>query len=290
MSSSPLDRARSRQSVADYYDYTTPFYRAFWHGDSAALHFGLSTAWTRNARDELVQTNRFLADVAEIDRSTRVLDAGCGIGGSAIWLATHFGARVTGLTLSRRQAEVAQRCSERFGVTDLVDVRVADYLASGIESESFDVVWAIESLCYAEDKTEFLREAFRLLRPGGRVVVIDGLVTRAPDSAAEARGFRTFLRGLVLPDLASRDGLLAGMREAGFSACRSWDLTGAVARSSNRLHRRCAAGLPLALAGNALGLTPHMLTENIRAGVVQRSLVRSGLISYMAVRGDKIAP
>ena len=290
MRASGSSEQRLHDAIAAYYDYTTPFYRLFWHGDTAALHFGLAARSTRSAGDELLQTNRFLARVGGIDRFTRVVDAGCGIGGSAIWLASHFGAQVTGLTLSSRQAARARREIRRRGVADLVDVRVADYLDSGIADASVDVVWAIESVCYADDKAEFLGEAFRILRPGGRLVLADGLLTREPESSAERGRLGTFLEGLVLPGLASRDDLVAGMREAGFTACRYWDQTSAVLPSSQRLRRRCAAGLPLALAGQALGLTPKLLTENLRAGIVQWSLVRSGLISYSVLRGEKPRP
>ncbi len=48
-----------------------------------------------------------------------------------------------------------------------------NYLNTGYPAESFDLVWAIESVCYANNKKEFLQEAFRLLKKGGRLIVAD---------------------------------------------------------------------------------------------------------------------
>src|SRR5262249_51577782 len=144
-------------------------------------------ASTRGARDELLNTNRVLADVARIGPDARVLDAGCGVGGSAVWLARHTGARVLGLTLSPRQARHARAFARHHDVARQVEIGVRDYLHTHLPDRSFDVVWALESSCYAADKRAFLREAFRLLAPGGRLVLGDGFLLRAPRTARERR-------------------------------------------------------------------------------------------------------
>ena len=277
--SSDSPSSQQHVAVARYYNYTLPFYRWFWHGRTWGLHYGLAEPWTRDAGDEILNTNRFLARVAKIDRTCSVLDAGCGIGGSAVWIASHLGADVTGITLSERQLLRANELAARHGVARQVRFELRDYERSGYPEESFDVVWAIESACYAVDKPRLVRELYRLLRPRGRLVVADGFLRRQP-LAGETEDFRTFLRGLVLPNLAEGGAFEAALREAGFCEVRRWDKTLSATPSSLRMHRRCSAGYPLSRLGELAGVIPSLLTRNIRAGVVQLGLVRSGLIAY----------
>jgi SAM-dependent methyltransferase len=272
--------------VARYYDYTVPYYRIFWHGRTAGLHYGLAEPWTRSAADELIGTNQFLASVSRVDAHCDVLDAGCGVGGSAVWLASHLGAHVTGVTLSHRQARHARRLAEHRAVADRVRFFVGDYERLALPEAHFDVVWAIESACYAEDKRRFIAAAIRLLRPGGRLVVADGFLLRMATDL-EAQLLTTFLEGLALPNLAHADDFDSALRESGFSRVERFDKTAAATPSAQRLRRRCAAGLLPSRIGEAVGWLPPLLTRNIRAGIVQLDLVERGLVGYQVFCATK---
>ncbi|MEK7118311.1 MAG: class I SAM-dependent methyltransferase [Patescibacteria group bacterium] len=89
-----------RKKIEDYYDYTLNFYKLFWHGDTRAVHYGIWDEQTKNLRDALFDMNKFLAEKANIRRGEKVLDAGCGVGGSAFWLVENLGAQVVGITIS----------------------------------------------------------------------------------------------------------------------------------------------------------------------------------------------
>ena len=90
----------SNQDVANYYDHTAPHYRQFWRLDkSMALHYGFWKPGTKTFKESLENTNAELATLAQIDASDHVLDAGCGVGGSAIFLAKKVGCQATGITL-----------------------------------------------------------------------------------------------------------------------------------------------------------------------------------------------
>jgi len=71
-----------------------------------------------------------------------VLDAGCGVGGSAIWLAREKGAHVTGITITPHQVDAANKNAQRHKVADKVRFERRDFTATGYPDASFDVVWA----------------------------------------------------------------------------------------------------------------------------------------------------
>ena len=121
--------------------------------------------------------NEVMMEAANIKSTDKVLDAGCGIGGSSIFLAEKIGCNVTGISLSEKQINKAKELAIKKKVEDKVDFKVMNYCATDFPDESFDIVWGCESICYADDKEQFIKEACRLLKPGGRLVVADGFVT-----------------------------------------------------------------------------------------------------------------
>jgi SAM-dependent methyltransferase len=121
------------------------------------------------------------------------------------------------------------------GVGGLTDFRVMDYCRTDFPDGSFDVVWACESVCYADDKALFIREAYRLLKPGGRLVLADGFVTRFENNADST--IRQWLKGWQVNYLESAERMTMFMRETGFSAVQFRDITREVFPSSRRLYR-----------------------------------------------------
>ncbi|MEN8159712.1 MAG: methyltransferase domain-containing protein [Myxococcota bacterium] len=272
----------TRAAIVRYFDETVPYYRVFWHGGAGALHFGMRGPGVTRHRDELLNANRVLADAASIRSGERVLDAGCGVGGSAIWLARERGARVLGLTLSPEQVLVGTEAARLAGVAECVELRVADYTESQLPDASVDVVWAHESACYAADKRALVAEAARILRPGGRVVVADGFRARAPRLGERAL-CRAFERGLELPPLAPIDSLLSDLRECGFVVALSESRLRDVTPSSRRLFWRCLLSYPLALLGWAIGRVPKALLANSLSGVSLYPMVVLGVVDYCLV-------
>src|SRR5215813_12507551 len=91
-------------AIIGYYDETWLDYRMLWlNPDNLAVHFGYTDSTTRSHTDALKNMNRVLADRVRIQPGERVLDAGCGVGGSSLWLARERGAEVVGITLAPSQ-------------------------------------------------------------------------------------------------------------------------------------------------------------------------------------------
>lgn len=168
----------THKDIADYYNQTLPHYRFWWKmNQSKSIHYGIWDQETNNFQEALLNTNRQMAALAEVQLNSRVMDAGCGVGGAAFFLASNFACRVEGISLSNKQIELAKGFSVALNLQKLTHFQVADYNKTPFEKESFDLIWACESLCYAENKNLFLAEAHRLLKPGGKMVLSDYFLT-----------------------------------------------------------------------------------------------------------------
>ena len=162
------------RDVANYYDQTENHYRRWWKLEkSLGLHYGIWCEGIKNLHEAVLNTNALLANLGEIKSTDVVLDAGCGVGGSAIYLAKNIGCTVTGITLSEKQAMTATEFAKQHEVSNLVLFRAMNYTATSFADNSFDVVWAIESMQTAVDKSDFLKEAKRILKPNGKIVLAD---------------------------------------------------------------------------------------------------------------------
>lgn len=109
---------------------------------------------------------------AETDSQAKVLDVGCGVGGTSRYLAKKFGpgAEVTGITLSPNQVKRATELAREQGVPN-VNFKVMNALAMDFPDNSFDVVWACESGEHMPDKKAYINEMMRVLKPGGKYVM-----------------------------------------------------------------------------------------------------------------------
>ncbi|QLE58775.1 cyclopropane-fatty-acyl-phospholipid synthase family protein [Nostoc sp. TCL26-01] len=282
----------SVETIVNYFDHTLPIYRKYWYrnSESYALHYGFWEKDTQNFSESLVNTNKFLADKLNIKASDTILDAGCGVGGSTIWLAKTFQAKVIGITISEKQVEEAKKLAKANHVEHLVDFQVQNYLNTNFLDESFDVVWAIESVCYAEQKQDFLQEAFRLLKHGGRLGIADGFQGRDFQHTDEVEMMNVFNEGLAIPNIAKISDFKDYLNDIGFKNVELWDKTQAVLHSARRIYLLCSFIYPLRRILKIF--KPHsrtlaILEKNNCAGIVQYKLVKSGLGAYAVFSGEK---
>merc|ERR1719203_648148 len=106
------------------------------------------------------------------DSNAKVLDVGCGVGGTSRYLAKNLGpnAEVTGITLSPNQVKRAGELAIEQGVPN-ANFRVMNALEMEFPDNSFDIVWACESGEHMPDKELYIQEMMRVLKPGGKFVM-----------------------------------------------------------------------------------------------------------------------
>jgi tocopherol O-methyltransferase len=236
----PGPLARDEALVAGHYDALDQFYREIW-GDH--VHHGL---WVTGQESVAVATRAMVDRVltwARVGTGSVVVDAGCGYGGTSRILAREFGCRVSGFTLSSAQADYARRLGGG------PDYQVRSWLDNGLPPGETDAVLAIESLSHMVDKPLAFAQAARVLRPGGRLVLVDWMSCDSPSLLQRRALLGPIAREGRLPSLCTTGEYGDHARTAGLrmltvedlAPFRPWRTWGIVAR---RLARRLATDPP----------------------------------------------
>jgi len=285
-----LSSAELQADAAKHYDDCYNDYLVAWcNRDNLALHYGYwDEAKPYDQHQALLNKNQILYEKAGIQAGDKVLDAGCGIGGSSIWMAKQHGNRVTGITISAKQADYAGQHAKRHGVAELVDFQVADFCAMPFPDAAFDVVWALESSCHALNKGDFLSEAWRVLRPGGRVVVCDGFVLQRSFSEDQWRAVVTCLNGWAVPNLCSRDEFTGLLEREAFQSIQCHDITAQTQASVEHMYKVARRLQPVQKISQWLGLRSKAQTANYLVGLAQHQLFTEKLTEYCIFTAQKI--
>jgi SAM-dependent methyltransferase len=114
-----------------------------------------------------------LAARGSLGPGLRVLDVGCGLGGSARYVAAELGCRATGIDLTQEYVDTANQLARLVGLGDAVEFRRASALELPFADASFDVVWTEHAQMNIADKRRFYGEIARVLAPGGRLLFHD---------------------------------------------------------------------------------------------------------------------
>lgn len=192
-------RKSDRKAIEYHYDVSNAFY-ATWL-DPAMVY---SCAYYRSADDDLAT-----AQIGKLDHVCRklmlapgqtLLDIGCGWGALAIHAATNYGVRVTGITLSRNQLDLATRRVREAGLEGQVEIRLQDY--RDVPGEAvFDRISSIGMFEHVGLKNlgAYFEIVHRLLKPGG-ITMNHGITSADAESRSVGLGAGEFIDRYVFPD------------------------------------------------------------------------------------------
>lgn len=206
----------------------------------AHLHYAWDLESSPSLDHAILETTRQAMALLDLDgiAEPHLFEPGCGIGGGVTQVAHMLpNATITGLSLVESQLCVARARAIAENVAATTALVCGNYLRSPFASGSFDGIFAIETLVYvpAAERGLLFRELLRLLRPGRRLVCLDGFRVRDPATATERDIIQTVMDGWTLPLPALAGEFSAHAREAGFELVAQQDLTSHIRASAQRI-------------------------------------------------------
>ncbi len=220
---------------------------------------------------------RELVALLQPQQGERLLDIGSGIGGPARWIAAKFGCHVTGVDLTPEFCSAAEALNAASGMKDQVTIIRGSALALPVPDGAFDAAYSQNVIMNIADKALFYREAFRALRPGGRLALSNLCAGAAGAPYYPVPWATTSETSFLATPQAMRADLVA----AGFEIADFRDTTAATQEAQRRNRERLEQGdLPRVAANIILGARSRQMqinslrnTEEGRCAVIE-ALVR----------------
>lgn len=172
--------------------------------------------------------NEQLAKNLGMPAGSVILDAGCGEGGVALYLARNYQLNITGIDLLDFNISNAKASCIKLELTDLVSFKLADYSKTGFPSSSFDAIYTMETLVHSPNYQETVSEFHRLLKPGGKLVLFE--YSMAPDGDITTDAKQAFNKVNQLSSMPAFDEFSYGvlgdtLQKNGFIDVETQDIT-----------------------------------------------------------------
>lgn len=223
------DRKSITLQIGDFWDKMSEGWRIIW---GPHIHHGYyennQSIPPLQAQEKLLVK---LAELLEIPLKSNILDVGCGMGASSIYLAKKFQAIVTGITLSHKQVSMATQQCRSENITNAKFI-IEDALSlNSFNDNSFDIVWSLESCEQFYDKGLFLQQAFRVLKPGGQLMIATWCSDRDEYSGVLARQYQKLCYAFDVPYMPTVERYRSLLESHHFHLINSFDWSTYVAKS-----------------------------------------------------------
>jgi cyclopropane fatty-acyl-phospholipid synthase-like methyltransferase len=277
----------TRDSVRKYYDQNTRLFLTFSNSKKAQnIHRSLWTDGAQTLDEALNVSNaRILKEIESVAPTcARCADLGCGVGASLFYIypRLHEPAPALGLTLSPVQARLARESTEQLGLQDSILFAEGEFTSVPIASE-WDAVYSIEAVCHAVEPERYFREAGRLLRRGGRLILVDDFRAAPSLSQAETKWMNAFIDGWHVPGVRTVEQVILWAKKYNLRLVTNDELTP---------HLRLR-NLPNLLArailfiGNHLPIRHAILASMLGSMALQQCL-HMGIVEYRFLVFEKI--
>jgi len=285
------------QQIQQFYDASSGLWEQIWGEHMHHGYYGADGTEKKERRQAQIDLIEELLLWAGIRQAEQILDVGCGIGGSSLYLAEKFKARSTGITLSPVQAKRATERAEAAGMANIdlsqqpvAHFQVADALNMPFADQSFDFVWSLESGEHMPDKSQFLQECYRVLQPGGTFLMATWChrpIDRQPLTASERSHLERIYEVYRLPHVISLPQYETIAQSIGFQNIRTADWSPAVAPFwSVVIDSALTPGAIAGLLRSGWTTIQAALSLGLMRRGYQSGLVRFGLLCATKERGN----
>lgn len=224
-----------QRSIRRHYQLATLFYRLLW---GPHIHHGL---WSGSESIEVAQIQLIdaLADLAEITPGQRIIDIGCGMGGSAIYLAKSRGCDITGVTISSLQRHWAAMTSRFHRAPKRPKFLLGDAEKIDFAKSQFDCLWSVECTEHLFDKERFFMRAAPWIKTGGRIALCVWFAgERSETNELHRKQCEEVCRRFVCPSLGTRADYARWLTSQGFEVLHNVDWTKQVEQTWEICQRR----------------------------------------------------
>jgi sterol 24-C-methyltransferase len=161
-----------------------------------------------------------------VQKHQKVLDVGCGNGSPTLEIARFLDANIVGVDLNEENIRQAKKHTAQARLDDQVTFMASNFLNMEFEEEYFDAAYSLEATCYAPDLTAVYTEIFRVIRPGGKFVVLESVLGSGyrDDDPAHRQLLQTFEELFGHTGIKKDSTAIEAMKQAGFEVEVAEDL------------------------------------------------------------------
>ncbi|MBW4509515.1 MAG: methyltransferase domain-containing protein [Scytonematopsis contorta HA4267-MV1] len=220
------------KQIQQFYDASSELWEDIWGEHMHHGYYGADGSLPKERRQAQIDLIEELLKWSQVTEAKNILDVGCGIGGSSLYLAQKFNANTTGITLSPVQAERAKQRAQSASLSERTEFLVANALDMPFADDTFDLVWALESGEHMPDKVKYMQQCYRVLKPGGTLIMVTWChrpTDTSPLTQEEQKNLEDIYRVYCLPYVISLPEYETIARELPLKNIRTADWSEAVA-------------------------------------------------------------
>lgn len=209
----------TKKQVREHFNIASPYYRDLW---GMHIHHGYYLTGKETKEEAQEALLKLIIKKLELKENSKVLDIGCGIGGTDIWLSKNYNCKTTGITIAPEQVKIAYDNVKKANLK-IVPKFIVDDADNMTVKGIFDYAFAIEVLPHLHDEENFYKKISKLVRKGGRFAISDWFM----DTNLSKERFDKYIKPIndgMMVDLLTPHDYMAYLTKNGFRIVSWTDL------------------------------------------------------------------